>query len=336
MGSMFLRYAPDAYRLLNGVFCAYKPFGGYPKAFRTRLINNFVEELNSMKVRPPQNRVEIVGSFEDEIFNVQTVPSYSDMPAVVGPRYAFQDFSMMFAHCPPYFGSGVTVVGIGSYGCYLASELKRANFLRVYELKCKFGYATDTFLSDGKVIEKSTHRHVGKERLDYVLNRIQSGQQTQMFNTLGIDLRTQYAYEKASVGLIRPKDRNTAPVVYGLKCIHLAMPDFTVELSVINEDDYFIASLVNDIGLKCKTNAVLHSVRCTRYGSFTVDHCLLEKHCTVENVIENLQLCKPLVSEDKLIPMVNLKSMKQHQQSFLEVLQKKKIIGTEPSKNDEM
>ncbi|RWS06582.1 putative tRNA pseudouridine synthase 2-like protein [Dinothrombium tinctorium] len=336
MPTFAIRYAPHAFRLMNGVFCVYKPSDIGMKKLQPLIREKLVNELNEMDVRPPKERVVIEGSFKDEKFSAKLVPSYSDLPAVVGPRYLPKDLTIFFSNYCSWRFSGVLVGGIGTYGCYLASELWNSNFLRVYELKCKLGIATDTCWSDGKVVEKSTLKHISKERMDVILNKIQSAQQSQMFKTLGMNLTSQEAYEIASRGMIRPSSRKTNPILYGLRCIHFDAPNFTLEIQTINENEEYLVTLVNDIGLKMKSNACVINVRCTRYGNFTIDNALLEKHWTVENIINNIQMCKPLVSEDKLLPSINIKSAEYHQQSFLEMLQKRKKIGIVSEKTDEI
>ena len=43
-----------------------------------------------------------------------------------------------------------------------------------------------------------------------------------------MDLQSQEAYEMAKTGLIRPKNIEAGPVIYGMKCIEFNPPDFTL------------------------------------------------------------------------------------------------------------
>lgn len=52
---------------------------------------------------------------------------------------------------------------------------------RVFRLKGALGQATDTYFSDGKVVEKATFWHVNRSKLDAVLASIQAAHQKQMF-----------------------------------------------------------------------------------------------------------------------------------------------------------
>jgi hypothetical protein len=52
---------------------------------------------------------------------------------------------------------------------------------RVFRLKGVLGHATDTYFSDGKVVEKATFWHVNRSKLDAVLASIQAAHQKQMF-----------------------------------------------------------------------------------------------------------------------------------------------------------
>ena len=44
-----------------------------------------------------------------------------------------------------------------------------------------------------------------------------------------------------------------------------------------------------------KTNAVCSHIRCIRYGFFTLDHALLLKHVTLENVLRNMNDLKKII-----------------------------------------
>jgi tRNA U55 pseudouridine synthase TruB len=216
------------------------------------------------------------------------------------------------------------VGGIGSKGCYKAHVLREGNFVRVYEMSCKFGIATDTYMTDGKVVEKATTRHVSRERLDRVLTKIESSQRLQMFNSAGIDMNTEAGYQLAAGGLFRPSQKLTMPIIYALKCTKFSHPEFTVEVHVINENPMYLLELVNGIGLSMRSVACVSKMRCTRYGNFTVEQALLRKHWSVEHIINNIQMCEPLTRDNVLKPSSpHLSSPSddgQTRESFLEML----------------
>jgi tRNA U55 pseudouridine synthase TruB len=63
----------------------------------------------------------------------------------------------------------------------------------------------------------------------------------------------------------------------------------------INEGESYLSELVSELGLQLKTNAVCRSIRCIRYGYFTLDHALLLKHVTLENVLRNMNDLKKII-----------------------------------------
>ena len=64
------------------------------------------------------------------------------------------------------------------------------------------GLRTDTLFTDGKVIEKSTYKHMERKRGNVVsmLERIQRNHQKQLFREASVSLQSQAAYELAEQG----------------------------------------------------------------------------------------------------------------------------------------
>jgi hypothetical protein len=58
------------------------------------------------------------------------------------------------------------------------------------------------------------------------MSAIQSTYQREMYRYFGINIQTQESYELASSGLLRPKDNNTPPIIYSIKCIDYRRPFF--------------------------------------------------------------------------------------------------------------
>ena len=57
-------------------------------------------------------------------------------------------------------------------------------------------------------------------------------------------------------------------------------------------------------------------------GNFTIDHTLLLKHCTFENIVKNIQQCEPLTEKNIIAPSDGKlkKVSRQDHESFLEML----------------
>ncbi|GBL62826.1 hypothetical protein AVEN_130494-1, partial [Araneus ventricosus] len=66
-------------------------------------------------------------------------------------------------------------------GCKHILTLESSNFLRKYEVKGKFGCASDTFMTDGKIKGRSTFSHIKQGALDTLLASIQSCSQALSF-----------------------------------------------------------------------------------------------------------------------------------------------------------
>ena len=245
----------------------------------------------------------IEGSVGDDSLLVKKEMCYADHPLVVGPRYKGKDIPMFCANYIDYNSSGLVVTGVGKEGVRLARILEDSNFVRTYEIKCKFGRATDNFFDFGRTVEKSTWKHIQKSRLDFYLSKILSMHRKMYFRTAGVDMLSQDAYELAAKGPTRPITYESVPLLYSLKCTKFDPPDFTLLIQTINENVGFIGQLVNGIGIKSRSNACIASLRCTRYGHFTVENCLLEKDFTVEGVLNNIALNEPLTREEKLRPL---------------------------------
>lgn len=69
-----------------------------------------------------------------------------------------------------------------------------------------------------------------------------------------------------------------------------------VEIQCINENEYYLMKLINDIGLTLKSNAVCTKIRQIKFGHFDLQHALLRKHWTLENILNNITVCKEIIA----------------------------------------
>jgi hypothetical protein len=74
----------------------------------------------------------------------------------------------------------ISVLGLNE-GNKIVKRLHIQRLTRVFRLKGLLGQATDTYFSDGKVVEKATFWHVKRSKLDALLASIQAAHQKQMF-----------------------------------------------------------------------------------------------------------------------------------------------------------
>ncbi|XP_013788231.1 probable tRNA pseudouridine synthase 2 [Limulus polyphemus] len=173
--------AEEAWKLLNGIFCIYKPAGLSVYKVREVLIGNIVRDLNLMNVRPPRDYVKIEGSVASgKALTISTVPNYADHMLVTGPRYQPQDVRLTWITFLGWSVSGVLVMAVNR-GNRLLFKYRESKHLHSFELKGKFGLATDNFMVDGRIVEKATYDHINEWKINKVLAAVQASHQAQMF-----------------------------------------------------------------------------------------------------------------------------------------------------------
>ncbi|KAG8198749.1 hypothetical protein JTE90_023512 [Oedothorax gibbosus] len=296
-----LQYAHDAWKYLNGIFCIYKPPDLYNLFAKKTLAFNLCRDLNQMEKRPQQELVMLKGSVStNKPFSVELIPNYADHELVSGPRYQDQDVRITEISALGKKSSGVLLMAVND-GCKHAKNLKECNFLCKYVVKGRFGLGTDTHMADGKVQGRFTYSHIRQAQLDRLLASIQASHQALGFKYSGVDIYSQEAYELASKGIVRPSGKSD-PIIYGMKCTDFELPNFTLEIHCINENEMFLAELVQQIGVYLKSCAVCTQLRRTQFGHFTLEHALLRKHWTLEYILSNITLCKNILGEDGYAP----------------------------------
>lgn len=288
--------ARTIWNLLKGVICLYKPAGITTYSVRKILLGNICRELCELQCRPPRNHVFIQGNPSSSL-TVHVAPSFTDHPLVVGPKYQPEDIRCTWGAPLGKNVSGVLVMGFNE-GNRTVQRLHMQRPTRVFRLKGVLGQATDTYFSDGKVVEKATFWHVNRSKLDAVIASIQAAHQKQMFHQCGVDIQSQTAYELAVQGLVKPVN-GAIPLLYGIKCIHFQPPDFTIEVQCINEYETYLKTLVHDIGLQLHSVATCTGLQCIRYDSFTLEHALLRKHWTLQFLMDNMAQSHRLLRESK-------------------------------------
>ncbi|KAL1131409.1 hypothetical protein AAG570_011026 [Ranatra chinensis] len=284
--------APTIWRLLNGVLCVYKPAGVTVNSVRRTLLYKLSTELNELECRPPVKRVAIDGDTRQAL-TVTVSDSLADNPLVVGPRYRPDDFKCSWATFLGVNTSGVFVIGLNS-GTKDAYRLHREHPLRTYKVKGRLGECTDNLFHTGKVVDKSTWRHVRRGAMEKLLANMQASHQKTMYQLCGVDLQSEAAYELASKGLVRPVE-SKLPLIYGIRCVEFEPPNFIIEVNCINEYESYLLALVHDIAVKLHTVATCVSVRCTRHSCFTLQHALLMKHWTLQSAIANIAQSKRMI-----------------------------------------
>ena len=108
-----------------------------------------------------------------------------------------------------------------------------------------------------------------------------------MYSSFQVSLQSQEAYEIAAKGPVRPENLSDG-LIYKLNCVKYAPPTFILDATSVNADAEYFGGLINDIGYTMKTSAVISNIRVLRYGYFDLSSALLRKHCSLENVIQNI------------------------------------------------
>ncbi|KAM4025152.1 pseudouridylate synthase TRUB2, mitochondrial isoform 1-T3 [Anomaloglossus baeobatrachus] len=292
--------ASAAFRKLHGIFAVYKPPGIRWKFVRDTIEMKLLQGLNSLKNHPPpqQQILFLPESNENssgvEVANVvSSVPSLADHILVKGPSFTFLKIGV--GHKLDTQSSGVFVLGVGS-GNKLLTDMYENHYTKDYTVSGMFGKATDDFMDVGKVIEKTTYKHITKDRLDRVLAMIQGSNQKALLMHSQVDLQSQEAYEMAAQGQLRPMVKSP-PLVLGVRCIEFSPPNFTLEIQCMHETQQYLRKLIHEIGLELRSTAVCTKVRRTRDGPFTLNWALTHGHWDLNSITRAIDECKPIAAE---------------------------------------
>ena len=298
-----LTLSSDAWRLLRGVTCLYKPPGFSAGKLVNMLKHNLEQDLNRMerKVDRDERKLHLTGGSEGDIIPgsgdvgvaVGHGTDYSVHPLVLGPGYTTDDIRCMYVNKLSDNASGVLLVGVNeSQRVTEGKALRNAKLLTTFHVRGEWGRATSTGWATGKTRFCSTWRHLaGRPWLvDQCLSNIQASHQARAWTVANCALDTQEAYEKALEGPVKP-DMLSETLVYGIKVKEWKLPNFMMEVQCVEgQDDMqkYLVRLVEEIGLKCKTVAHVTDIRCAAVGPFTSDESLLIKHLSLQNVLNNI------------------------------------------------
>ncbi len=278
-----LTTSSTVWNLLKGAVCLYKP-SNYPlKRLKGQLKRRITQELNALASR------ERIGRFDGN--------DYSDHPLVLGDAFRPVDLEIDTFNDLQERQCGLVLATINDRP--LLKRLKEAKWLCRYRVTAELGVATDTgFAADGKVLEKSRNPYVTEAKLAKVFSAVQSSHQRAAFDYAGVKLTSQAAYEIASSGPLRPSDLSRA-LIYSLQCLRFNYPEIEVEVSAVNEDEFFLSGLIGEIGFKLKTNAVCHKMRRVRFGPFGLQDVLLEKHFSLQHLLPHVNHAAALIDANK-------------------------------------
>lgn len=294
-------YAPEIYRNLNGILLIHKQPNYHLKELVSEIQGRICDSLNQLEPRPLSRRLAITGDYGEEK-SIVDVPNLADHPLVVGPRYSPKE--LYIKAVAPYLGfrsSGLTLLTLGRACGKYNQSIRLARLPNIYHVCGQFGFRTHNHFRDGNILDKNNYHKIRSGKLDSVLAKIENSQRDRLFDASRISIHSQEAYELAQSWPSKPAGMATWPVIYRLRCIHLKLPHFKLEVTVINESESFLAHLVNDIGIMMRSSAFTESVRRVKYGPFTIEDSFTEKQWDMQSIIDNLKM-----NHDRLGDIISL------------------------------
>jgi len=328
----------EAWHLLQGVGAVYKFPGISQSSALGRLKYDLSEDLSSMervverdseeqfqlgeKTRdtfypPGQSQSLQSSTFESEVANVDIDGRgrYSVSPLVLGPGYLKEDVRVKTVNNLDEKVSGVMVCGFGREGCFQARKLCNLKLPTSYSVSGELGRATDTGWVSGKTRMKKSWRHLNARPwvFENCLSAISTQQSKKIWSVSDVSPDTEEGYSRACQGLIKP-DILSEPLVYSIECSNWKPPHFSLNIVAVEPllkeglRQSWLLTLVQEIGIKCKTVAQIHKIRCVSVGPWGPDQALLAKHCNLQNVLDNIASNREAV--DRLINEENSEQFK--------------------------
>ena len=147
----------------------------------------------------------------------------------------------------------------------LASRASR--LAKEYMAEIKLGIRTDTFDSEGRVLEEKIVPKLNRQELEGVLRGFQ-GEQEQVppvFSALKLKGKPLYAYARQGIE-VKPASRKIT--IYELELLELALPN--LRLRLVCSSGTYVRSLINDLGTRLGCGAALTSLTRTRVGPFKI------------------------------------------------------------------
>lgn len=288
----------EAWRLLQGLVALYKPAGLSQTKVVGMVQNNLAEELNCLKRTIKKENGELLVTDNLSMTTSKDeggeMIDYSSHPLVLGPGYVWDDVNIYTVNNLNLEVSGVLVAGVNR-GTNIARRLHQVQLPITYQVKGEWGRATHNGWSTGKTRMKCGWRHLANRPwlLEQYLANISANHQRQAWAASDNDMDTQEGYESALLGPPKP-DILSDTLVYSIKCKEWKPPNFCLELVCIEprlpegQRQDSLINLVQEIGVRCKTVAQVHSVRCAAVGPWTSDQALLLKHWTLDHLLASM------------------------------------------------
>lgn len=63
----------------------------------------------------------------------------------------------------------------------------------------------------------------------------------------------------------------------------------------------YLKTLIHEIGIRLHSTAHCTGIQCIRHACFNLEHALLRKHWTLQNIVTNIEDCEQLLDEHQFI-----------------------------------
>jgi len=138
---------------------------------------------------------------------------------------------------------------------------------KAYEVKAILGIETDTFDTEGRVLQQSDNE-VTREELERVLKEFHGDiwQTPPVFSAKKMEGRKAYQLARKGVSINIPAKKVST---YSLELKEFQFPYLTLTCDV--SSGFYVRSLVHDIGVKLGVGATVVEVRRTRVGPYHIE-----------------------------------------------------------------
>lgn len=170
------------------------------------------------------------------------------------------------------FASGVLVLGVNE-GTKELSKLILED--KEYVATIQFGYSTDTYDLEGKIIKESKNK-VDLNQINYYLNNlmINNGiiyQTPPIYSAIKIDGKKLYEYARNNIDVdIKPRKVK----INNYQIIKFDYNNQTLIIKLNVSKGFYIRSFANDIGVALNTYATLTGLIRTKSGNFKLEDCI--------------------------------------------------------------
>ena len=312
--STVLTHSAPAWHYLHGLVCLYKPPGQPLNKLLQLLRFNLARDLNSLErsldgeeqgrlaVAGQLQSSELVGAGQHQTSElVEARRDYSSHPGVLGLGYEARDVKVVPVNSLGEESSGVVVCGVGRGGARQAGRLRSARQLTTLQVTLELGRATAGGWAGGKTRHCHSWRHlVGRPgRLEQTLAGLAAQHRTRAWEVAGVAPDTEEGYQQALQGPVRPAMLSET-LIYSARLTSFDLPRVTIQLECVeNQHDLAqeaVVRLVEEIAVKCKTVGHTVGLRCAAVGPWTAEHSLLHKQVRLQQVLDNININRQLIS----------------------------------------